>query len=192
MQKDWKEVVKILKNDGVAVIPTDTLYGLVGSAFSSVPVEKIYFIKERDIDKPLIVLINSLKQLKKFGIKINRAQAKILKKFWPGSVSIILPCLDDKLNYIHRGTKSIAFRMIGKEYRNLYKLINSVGPLVAPSVNKESEKPAETIEQAKNYFGNNIDIYINEGERVSEPSTLIRIDNGNIEILRQGRTQIVV
>lgn len=60
MENNWQKAGKILKSDGIAVIPTDTLYGVVGSAMSKKAIEKIYKIKERDKSKPLIVLISSV------------------------------------------------------------------------------------------------------------------------------------
>lgn len=174
MRKDWGEAVKILKNDGVAVIPTDTLYGIVSSAFSSIAISKIYKLKNRNIDKKLIILISSLKDLKKFDIKITKEQRKILEKFWPGEVSIVI--------------NDIAFRLPNN--KNLIFLIKRVGPIVAPSANIESQKPAENIKEAIDYFGDNIDIYIDGGEKKSEPSTLIKILDNKIEILREGKIKI--
>ncbi|NVN96840.1 threonylcarbamoyl-AMP synthase [Candidatus Nomurabacteria bacterium] len=191
MKLDWQKGIKILKSGGVGVVPTDTLYGLVASTDSKKAVEKIYKIKDRDKNKALIVLIHSLKDLEKFGIKIDKVEVKILKKFWPREVSILLPCRNIKFKYIHRGTGEIAFRMIGKKHKSLHDLIKRVGPIVAPSANKESDKPAGTIKQAREYFGDNVDFYINYGKRMGEPSTLIRIKNGSIEILRQGKVFLV-
>lgn len=176
MKSDWQKAIKILKNDGVGVIPTDTLYGLVGSAFSKKAINRIYKIKNRGKEKKLIVLISSIKDLEKFDIKIDKEQAKILKKFWPGKVSIIL--------------NNIAFRFPKK--KSLLEILRKTGPLVAPSVNKEGEKPAEIISEAKEYFGTNVDYYVNGGRRKGEPSTLIRIKDGKIEILRQGTVKINV
>ena len=188
----WLQAEKILKKGGVVVLPTDTLYGIIGSAMSKKAVERIYDIKGRDENKPFIVLINSLEQLKIFGIKTNQSQAKIFSKFWPGKVSVILPCSFKKWQYVHRGENSIAFRMIGKKNKNLYNLINSVGPVVAPSVNKQGEKPAENIKEAMNYFGDSIDLYINVGKRSSPPSTLIKIKDNEVIVLRQGQTKIKI
>lgn len=171
MNSDLQKYIKILKNDGVGVIPTDTLYGLVGSAFSKKAVDRIYKIKNRDKNKKLIVLISSLNDLKKFKIKISKEEAKILEKFWPGEVSIIL--------------NNTAFRFPKK--KSLLEILKRTGPLVAPSVNREGEKPAENIKQAKEYFGKEVDFYLPSGTLKSEPSTLIRIKNGEIEVLRQGK-----
>ena len=190
MNTNWQKAKEILKKDGVVVIPTDTLYGIVGRALSKEAVEKIYKIKGRKDNKPFIVLIASYKDLEIFGVKINKEQAKFLKKIWPGKVSIILPCKLGKWEYLHRGTESIAFRMIGKKNKNLFNLIRKVGPLVAPSANPENEKPAETIRQAREYFGKNILLYIDIGRRKLKPSTLIKLENDGFVILRQGNVKI--
>jgi len=190
MKNDWKKAIKILKNGGVGVIPTDTLYGIVGRVESKKIVEKIYTIKSRNENKPFIVLITSYKDLKLFGVKVEKEQAKFFSKIWPGKVSVILPCKSSKWRYLHRGVKSIAFRMIGPKNKNLFNLINKVGPLVAPSANPEGLPPAETIKQAKKYFGNKVNLYINVGKRKFKPSTLIKFGNGGFVVLRQGKKKI--
>jgi L-threonylcarbamoyladenylate synthase len=184
MNLDWQKAEKILKDGGIVVLPTDTLYGLITSVFSEKAVEKIYKIKERNKDKPFIVLISSIKDLEEFGIKGNFSKIFIPK------VSVLVSCKNTKFKYIHRGTGEIAFRLISKRNKNLYDLINKVGPIVAPSANRESEKPAETISEAKKYFGDKVDYYINGGMKIGEPSTLIRVKEGKIEILRQGTVRI--
>ena len=190
MQNNWKKAEEFLKNDEVVVLPTDTLYGIIGSALSKKAVRKIYDIKGRDKTKPFIVLINSISQLKIFGIKIDEEQAKIFSKFWPGKVSVVLPCNLKKFEYLHLGGNGIAFRMIGKRNRNLFNIISSVGPLVAPSVNRQGEKPAETIKEATGYFSEKIQCYVNVGKRTSKPSTLIKLIGNEIVVLRQGEVKI--
>lgn len=190
MINDWIEAGRILKNDGVVILPTDTLYGIIGSAMSKKAVKKIYDLKGRTETKPFIVLINSYEQLKIFGSRTS----EYLGKLWPGKVSVILSCNSKKWEYIHRGTKSIAFRMIGKRNKNLFNLINKVGPLVAPSANPEGLPPAETILKAKEYFspkqGLGPELYINGGKRHFKPSTLVRLIGNNFEILRQGEVKV--
>jgi L-threonylcarbamoyladenylate synthase len=157
-------------------------------------VERIYEIKGRTESKPFIVLITSYKDLETFSIKIDKGPAKFLEKIWPGKVSVILPCKLAKFKYIHRGTNGIAFRMIGKKNKNLFNLINKVGPLVAPSANPEGLPPAETIRKAEEYFshkqGLGVDMYINGGNRKLKPSTLVKLENGNFIVLRQGEKSI--
>ncbi len=85
---NWKLAIKFLKKGGVGVIPTDTLYGLVASAGNPAAVERVYRLKGRAPDKPCIILISSLADLKKFGVNPNKTDLKLLAKLWPGPVSI--------------------------------------------------------------------------------------------------------
>lgn len=190
MKNSWQQAKEILENDGVVILPTDTLYGIIGRALSKKIVERIYDIKGRDKSKPFIVLITSYKDLNIYGVKIDENKAKILKKFWPGKVTVILPCHLKKFKYLHRGTNDIAFRMIGKKNKNLHDLINKVGPLVAPSANPQDLKHADNIAQAKNYFGDKIDLYVSSGPKIGKSSTLVKFNGDELVILRQGEKVI--
>lgn len=170
--------------DGVGIIPTDTLYGLVGRAFSSEAVERIYKLRKRNAKKPFIILISSPEDLALFGIKINKKIQKILLKVWPGPVSVILPCPDEKFSYLHRGGKTLAFRLPQKA--ELIGLIKETGPLIAPSANPEDFPPAKTIEDARKYFGGKVDFYLDGGLLDSPPSTLISAESGEISVKRKG------
>jgi len=183
-----KDIVDILLRGGVGVLPTDTIYGIVGLALSKKAVARIYKLRKRNPKKPLIILISSLRDLKLFDIILNRETKKLLEKLWPGKVSVILPCRNKKFAYLHRGTKTLAFRLPKK--RELTGLLKKAGPLVAPSANWEGHPPAKTAKAAKKYFGNKIDFYIDAGKLESLPSTLIEIKNGKINILRAGGGKI--
>lgn len=182
-----KEIIKILRKDGIGVMPTDTIYGLVGSAFSKKAVDRIFEIKKRDDHKPLIVLISSIKDLKKFYIHshilLSEPIQNVLKNVWPGKVSVILPCDSDEFNYLHRGAKTIAFRLPAK--KSVIEILKKTGPLVAPSANPQELKHAENIKQAKEYFDDNVDFYLSAGTLKSKSSTLIKIkEEGEVEVLR--------
>ncbi len=181
----WNDenLIEVLKGDGVAVMPTDTLYGIVGKAQSPEVVNRIYAIRKRNTDKPCIILIGDIKELEKFGIKLADKQKEIIKKYWPGPVSIIFDCSDDSLSYLHRGTKTLAFRLPALE--DLRDLLIQTEPLIAPSANPEGEMPAKSIEEAKNYFGDLVNLYVDGGVLEGKPSKIIRLHrNGKIEIVR--------
>lgn len=179
-----EKVIQILKLGKIAVIPTDTIYGIVGSALNPETVERIYALRKRSLDKPMIILISSISDLEKFNINLNDFQKNFLKKHWPNPLSVVLPCEGDRFKYLHRGTNSLAFRMPDNE--QLLKLLKESGPLVAPSANFEGEKPAENILEAKNYFANYVDLYIDGGIIHSKASTLIELKGDSVKILRQG------
>jgi O-6-methylguanine DNA methyltransferase len=87
---DWLKAALLLKEGAIGVIPTDTIYGICASAFNRKSVEKVYKLRKRNPNKPCIILISSFDDLKKFNVKLNFWQRKILEKLWPGKISVIL------------------------------------------------------------------------------------------------------
>lgn len=171
-----QDVIKILKSGGVGVIPTDTIYGVVGSALNKKTVERIYKLRKRNPKKPMIILIGDIKDLKKFGIKFEQEN-------WPTKTSIIFPCASTKFKYLHRGTKTLAFRL--PKSKKLRDFLKQTGPLVAPSANLEGESPSKTIKEAQKYFRNKVDFYVDAGKKISKPSRLVKIVDGKIIELRK-------
>lgn len=184
------KTIAMLKNGGVGVMPTDTIYGLVGSALSKKAVFRIYKLRRRSPEKPFIILISSLKELGLFKIKLDVFSRKILDKVWPNPVSVVLPCPSKDFFYLHRGKKTLAFRL--PKDRTLVRILKETGPLIAPSANLEGMVPAESIGQAKKYFGNKVDFYNGKKTIKGQASTLIEIKNRKINILRQGKTEIKI
>lgn len=182
------DIYTILKRGGVGILPTDTLYGLVGSAFSKKAVARIYKLKKRNSKKPLIVLIGSFRDLVRFGVKPDAKTLKILRSVWPGKISVILPCRNKKFQYLHRGTNTLAFRLPAK--KSLRMLLRETGPLVAPSANPEGLPPARTICEAKKYFDNAVDFYVDGGTLRSLPSTVLQLQKGVPMIKRKGATLV--
>lgn len=181
-KKTIDRFVSIIKNGGIGVIPTDTLYGLVGSALMPKTVERIYRVRRRDKHKPMIVLIGSTDDLSLFGITPNKNQFRHMKRFWPGPVSFIFPCPKKKFSYLHRGTGTIAFRMPAN--LALRRFLSFTGPLVAPSANKERVLPARSIRQAREYFGDSVDFYI-AGKVKKKASTVVDLTNEEVSLMRE-------
>lgn len=182
--KDSSLIVEI-KKGAVGILPTDTLYGIVGRAESKEAVKKIYHLKERNLQKPFIILIGSFSDLQKFGIKLDEKTQKFLQQIWPGKVSVILPCESKEFEYLHRGKKSLAFRLPAK--KSLIELLKKTGPLITPSANPKGKPPAETIVEAKNYFKQAVDFYVAGGRLKGAPSTIVEIKNGKIRLIREGK-----
>jgi len=180
---DKAQLEKVIRSGKIGIIPTDTIYGLVGLALTPSVVEKIYQLKKRDRSKPMIILISNTQDLKVFNIKIEKATIEILKKYWPGPTSVILPCRNKKFEYLHRGTDTLAFRVPDKA--DLQILLTKTGPVVAPSANIANEPPATNINQAKKYFQDKVDFYVDEGEISNKPSKLIALKDGKVEVWRK-------
>jgi L-threonylcarbamoyladenylate synthase len=178
-----ENLVKVLVDGGVVVMPTDTLYGIVGVASNKNTVERIYEVRKRKPEKPCIILISDFSEVEKFGVTISAEQKKIMETY-PAPVSVVLDCPSDEFEYLHRGTQSLAFRVPAN--RELRDLFSKTGPLVAPSANTEGNTPSKNIQEAKEYFGNQVDLYIDGGEISGSASKVIRLhEDGSVTILRE-------
>ena len=183
-----KEIGSQIKDGAIAVIPTDTIYAIAGSALNSKTVEKIYRLRKRTSSKPMIILIESEKQISDLGVNLGIEHIKRLFKLWPNPISIVVDALSQKLHYLHRGKKSLAFRMPNNEF--LLKLLRVTGPLVVPSANFEGDEPAKNINEAQKYFNDSVAFYLDAGELKSKPSTVVKLEKDKLKILREGAVKI--
>jgi len=178
------DIVSMLKKGGIGVMPTDTIYGLVGSAMNPDTVERIYKVRRRDLKKPFLILISSIKDLEKFEVDFSSFDKKILKEYWPGKVTIILPLSKtsiEKFRYLHRGNNTLAFRLPKKA--ELISLLKKTGPLIAPSANISGGLPSRNLKEAKVYFGENVDFYIS-GKVSKKSSKIITLISGAVNTVR--------
>lgn len=182
-----REIIKKLKSGKVCVMPSDTIYGLMCQALNKDSVESLYKIRQRSPDKPSIVLISKLDDLELFDIKVSEADKKILSSFWPGAVSVVLPCVSARWRYLHRGTETLALRLPDK--KSLLEILRQTGPLIAPSANPEGSAPAKNIKEAKKYFGDRV-FYYGRGDLTALPSTLVSLSDGKLVVLRQGAVKV--
>lgn len=183
-----KKIAGIIRAGGIGVLPSDTLYGIMGPALFPEAVERIYHLRHRGEHKPMIVLIGSVRDLALFGVRPTQSQESFYSQYWPGKVSVVLPCPLKKLAYLHRGTETIAFRV--PDAKPLRDFLKQTGPLVAPSANHEGEAPAETIAEAKKYFGGYVDAYVDVGRLTGNASTVVAFRRGKPVVLRQGDVRI--
>lgn len=164
---------EILKNGGIAILPTDTVYGFSGivNSFSDA---KIREIKGRAETKPFIRLIARPQDV--FNYTNDAIPPEILEK-WPGALTIIVRTEKDK---------TVAFRCPGDSW--LRSVIKNCGsPIFSTSVNKSGRPILETPRQIINAFCAQVDLIVEDGEKLgATPSTLISIENGRPKILRQG------
>lgn len=169
--KDNHKLLETLEVGGVAVVKTDTLYGLVGRADYQVVVNKIYQLKRRNPAKSLIVLIADVNQL------YDRPELDLSDK-WPGPNSVILASPSAPA-WLQNADGTVAYRLPADD--GLRELLRATGPLVAPSANLEGWPPAETIIQAIDYFGDGVDVYVDEGEvSADQPASKLWCLNGDI------------
>lgn len=186
MENIWDniELVELLQKGGVAVMPTDTIYGIVGKAEFPETVERIYKIRKRDPDKACIILIADESELDKFDIKLSKIQKEKFKEYSGTLTSIIVDCPSDRWHYLHKGMHTLGFRV--PIQKSLENLLRKVGPLIAPSANLSGKAPAKKIKEAEEYFGNDVDMYVGTKDMDRKPSKIIRLFNdGTVAIIRE-------
>lgn len=179
-----KKIVELLREGAIGVMPTDTLYGVVAQASNEAAVAKLYELKKRE-KKPGTLIAASIDQLVELGLKKRYLDA--VKDYWPNPISVVIPT-GPALPYLHQGKYSLAVRIPAD--MELRALLESTGPLVTSSANDPGQKPAQTIKQAVDYFGGAVDFYVDGGTLDGAASTIIRIVDDAVEVLREGAVTV--
>jgi len=171
------EAAVILKNGGLVVFPTETVYGIAANALNIETIDKLYAIKQRPKDKPFSVHISDFASLEDLGIMLSSSAERVARRFWPGPLTIVA------LN--NKGEK-IGLRM--PDNRIAYLLIKKAGvPVVAPSANLSGAKPPVSAEEALSGMDGLVDIVLDGGRaRIGIESTVMDVTEKPFKILRQG------
>ena len=174
--------ISALKNGQLIIAKTDTIYGILAVANSKKAVEKLYEVKKRPLNKPVIILVADIDDISDLTPSIKRKYQEISKN---RPTTIITKVSPNFLPHLPRNGGTLAFRVVSES--PLAELIRTVGLLVAPSANPSGEEPAKNVTEAIKYFHELVPIYVDSGETVdAQPSQIIRInEGGEIEFLRK-------
>lgn len=182
------KLIAALNDGGVVVMPSDTVYGIMARASDRAAVERLYTLRGRAPEKPFIILVADIWQITDASLWQD-AHRRLAERYWPGPLSLVAPTSDKTPEYLHRGTHTLAYRM--PDHPELCKLLAATGPLVAPSANPEGQPTATTIDEAKAYFGDTVDGFVDGGSLTGHaPSTVAGIRDGQLHIFRQGALHI--
>lgn len=180
---DDPKLIALLHEGAVGVVPTDTVYGLVCRAADQAAVARLYGLKRRE-HKPGTLIAASIQQLIDLGIRARYLKA--VESYWPNPLSIEIP---HSIEYLNMGTGRQAMR-IPADLR-LREFLGATGVLQTTSANQPGEPVATKIEEARAYFGDQVDFYVDEGDLSGQPpSTIIRVVDDAIEIVREGALKI--
>ncbi|MDF2421551.1 MAG: L-threonylcarbamoyladenylate synthase [Nitrosopumilus sp.] len=174
---------KIISQGGIVIFPTDTVYGIGCDPYNKEAVEKIYKIKSRDIIKSVPILTYSTEAAERIA-QFDQLAKKIVKKFWPGPLTLILKVTDQKMKKSLNLENKIAVRV--PNHRCTLELLKKCNYLVGTSANISGDlphtNPEECLEKMQNY-----DIFVDGGIITSNgESTIIEIENEEIKIIREG------
>ncbi len=185
-----KEIIEVLDNDGVIIFPTDTVYGIGCNPFSIKALNKLFEFKQRDYTKPINVLTDSIDKIKLVSTNISSKEMEIMNKYFPSDLTIILNKKDNVPDILTANLNTIGVRIpnsdialtILKEYKY---------PIATTSVNISGEKPSLEVKDFYDDFKDKVDIIVDGGKsKIGIPSTIIKIENNNVNVLRQGNLKV--
>ncbi len=179
-----------LANENVVAIPTETVYGLAGNAYSEKAIKKIFLVKNRPHYNPLIVHIKGISDLPKIAINIPALALKLANVFWPGSLTLVLEKHHSISNLITAGKSTVAVRI--PAHAVTHKLLGTLSfPLVAPSANPFNYLSPTTANHVKSQLGKKISFILDGGKcEKGVESTIIGFKKGKPILLRLGAIAI--
>jgi len=184
--KNLSKAVNYLKKKQLIGVPTETVYGLAGNAYSKKAIKKIYLLKGRPSKNPLIIHYLNLEQLKN-DVELNGNFYKLYKKFCPGPITFVLKKKKNSLlpNIATANLKTVAVRVPrNKTIRKLLKSLNF--PLAIPSANKSTHISPVSADDVVNEFGSSLKFILNEGScTIGLESTVVDLTS-KVKILRPG------
>ena len=177
----------IIRNGGLVLFPTETVYGLGANGLDKNAVKKIYIAKGRKQDNPLILHISNFSMLHKIAKNISKIEEALMKTFWPGPFTIILNRTDIVPDIVTGGLDTVGIRMpSGKIAKELINYANI--PIAAPSANISGRPSGTNISDIFDELSDKVDYIIDGGEcEVGVESTVVRVVDGIPNILRPGK-----
>ncbi len=182
------EVKKVLENDGVIAYVTDTVWGLGCLVNSEKGVKKIYEIKKREAQKPLILMSNEVYNLLEYVKPIPKIGCQLIKKYFPGALTVVTEKSDKTPDYITSGMETVGIRVPDNE---VFKEICEIAPghvLATTSANLSHQPSAKTYEQALENMKDLADLVISDYGYTCKglESTVVGVMGNELRIFRQG------
>jgi len=183
---DLSYAVEVFLRGGLVAVPTDTIYGLAGNGLDADAVAKIYEVKGRPSIKPLILLVSDLQAAEAVCSEMPEDARLLAMKFWPGSLSLVLPRSDTVPEIVTAGGNTIGVRC--PNHPKTLDFLRQVGvPAAAPSANISFMPSPKNVEEVLAYFDGKIDCVIDGGTcALGFESTIVDLTAKPYKILRQG------
>ncbi len=190
ISKDIALAAKILNNEQVIGFPTETVYGLAGNIFSEKAIHAIFEIKKRPKFNPLIVHISKIEDLKKIATDIPENAYKLVAKFWPGPITLLLKKQKTISDLITAGKETVAVRI--PNHPMALAILNAIDfPLAAPSANPFGSISPTTANHVANYFQHELEAIFDGGScKNGLESTIVGFESEKIVIYRLGAVSI--
>lgn len=186
MRVTLDQAIANLKKGEVVAIPTETVYGLAADATNDEALKKIFFIKQRPADHPLIVHIGDIDQVENWVSVFPDTAVRLAKAFWPGPLTLVLPAKDHVSRVVRGGEPTIALRV--PDHPVALELLRKSGlSLAAPSANLFTQLSPTTAQHVEEGLGDAIPVLDGGACHVGIESTIVSVTvNGQWQLLRPG------
>jgi len=186
MSEALEKAAGTLKGGGVIAYPTETFYGLGVKFDSRAALENLFRLKGRSRNKALPLIIGEKRMLGLIASSVTESAAKLIEKFWPGPLTLLLPAKSTISGLLTAKSGKIAVRIPGESFA-LDLALSLKFPITATSANISGMPPAANIDDVISYFGDAIDLIIDCGKTPGgEPSTIVDASGVKARILRAG------
>ena len=175
-------VAKRLVSGGVAVLPTDTIYGLHAVAADAAAIDRLFNAKKRPSHQPLVVLCANLNQIRGLGVDANSRVLEALMRLWPAPLTAILPIAAPIAASAGKNTLGVRIPAVGW----LRELLAETSPLASTSVNVSGERAIYNTKEIPVELLSAVDIVLDAGELRGDSSTLIDVTKDPPAVLREG------
>jgi tRNA threonylcarbamoyl adenosine modification protein (Sua5/YciO/YrdC/YwlC family) len=179
-----KQAVGILRNGGVIAYPTDTIYGIGCDIFNKKGVKKIYQIKQRDPRKPFSFICSDISDISTYA-QVSNFAFKIMKRHLPGPYTFVLEATRLVPDLLTTKQRTVGIRI--PDNHIALSIVRELGhPLVTTSANISGGTPISDPSLIDDELGHTLDLIVDGGILMGDPSTIISLINDQVEILRQG------
>ena len=180
---------QMIQRGEIVAFPTETVYGLGANAFNVDACKKIYAAKGRPADKPLTLHVATFEMIEQIA-EISLAAEKLIEKFLPGPLTIILPKKNIVPDFVTCNSKSVGVRFPNNAVAQAFIKIAGV-PIAAPSANISGKNPPTTAQEVFDGLNGKFEIILDGGKcDVGISSTIVDISAGYLKILRQGKISV--
>lgn len=190
MDQQIQKAVRIFKNGGIVIFPTDTAIGIGCRIDKAESVKKIFDLKKRDYSKPLMILVDSLQMAQEYVSIPNEVQDKLLNKYWPGGLTVFLKCYLEKVpSVVRSGTDTLALRL--PAHKDIRDIIKKIGvPIIATSANFSGEVTPYSIAEVNKELLSKVDFVLDGECTFKKESTIIDCTIKPWKVLRTGAVRI--
>jgi L-threonylcarbamoyladenylate synthase len=177
---------RILRSGGLVALPTETFYGLGAHAFDAAAVDRVFRLKGRPADKPLLVLVDSLAMVERVARQVSARARRLATRYWPGPLTLVLPAHSTVPAGLTAGTGTIGVRLSGHAVARA--LVRALGaPVTAPSANPHGSRSPSTADEVIATLGEGLDLVLDAGATPGGPaSTVLDLTGTAPVILRPG------